>query len=69
MIDLGPHTRFIVVAYVLAAAVLAALIVWLYADGRRLAARLKELDERGVKRRSATRGGQTPSGAGGSNAA
>lgn len=47
------HTGFIVASYALAAAVLAALVVWVVVDGRTLRARLAALEARGVRRRSA----------------
>lgn len=50
--NLGPHADFIVAAYAIAIAVIAALIVWValdYAAQRRI---LRRLEERGVTRRS-----------------
>lgn len=52
MPDLGPHAAFIIASYVLVVLVLAALIAWLIADGRRQASRLAELESRGVKQRA-----------------
>lgn len=51
--DLGTHASFIWAAYALTALVIAALFSWLLVDGRRQSAALKDLDARGVKRRSA----------------
>lgn len=51
--DLGSHASFIWAAYAITALVIAALIGWLFADGQRQRAALKDLDARGVKRRSA----------------
>jgi heme exporter protein D len=51
--DLGTHASFIWAAYALTALVIAALLLWLLADGGRQRAALKDLDARGVKRRSA----------------
>jgi heme exporter protein D len=51
-IDLGPHAAFIWMSYAAVAVVVAALIVWLVADGRRQHAALKDLEARGVRRRS-----------------
>ena len=51
--DLGTHASFIWAAYAVTALVIAALIGWLFADGQRQRTALKDLDGRGVKRRSA----------------
>lgn len=51
--DLGTHASFIWAAYAVTALVIAALIGWLFADGQWQRAALKDLDARGVKRRSA----------------
>jgi heme exporter protein D len=51
-IDLGPHAAFIWMSYAATAVVLAALIGWLIADGRRQQGALKDLEVRGVRRRS-----------------
>ena len=51
--DLGSHASFIWAAYAVTAFVIAALVGWLLTDGQRQRAALKELDARGVKRRSA----------------
>jgi heme exporter protein D len=50
--DLGPHASFIWAAYALTALVIGALVTWLLVDGRRQRAALKDLDARGVRRRS-----------------
>lgn len=50
--DLGPHAAFIWISYAAVAAVLAALIVWLLADGRAQQRRLDDMEARGVRRRS-----------------
>ncbi|HEV3372646.1 MAG TPA: heme exporter protein CcmD [Xanthobacteraceae bacterium] len=60
--DLGPHAAFIVIAYGLAALVVAAMIAWIVVDYRRQTRSLAELEARGVTRRSertATRGETT----------
>jgi heme exporter protein D len=52
MMNLGPHATFIVAAYVVATLIVAALLIWIvrdYAAQRRL---LRELENRGVTRRS-----------------
>ncbi|MES2198252.1 MAG: heme exporter protein CcmD [Pseudomonadota bacterium] len=49
---LGPHASFVVTSYVLAAAVVLVLIVWIAIDYRRQKARLRELEASGVTRRS-----------------
>jgi heme exporter protein D len=53
MIDLGPHALFIVCAYFGVALVVAALIGWTLWDARRTEQRLKDLEARGIRRRSA----------------
>lgn len=50
--ELGAHASFIWAAYALTALVIAALISWLLVDGRRQRTALKDLDARGVRRRS-----------------
>ena len=52
MIDLGPHSIFILAAYGAVAIVLAALIGWLLMDGRRQKNRLADFEARGIRRRS-----------------
>jgi heme exporter protein D len=49
--NLGPHADFIVVAYVVAAAVIAALIAWVLLDHRAQRLMLADLEARGVSRR------------------
>jgi heme exporter protein D len=49
---LGPYASFIVTSYVLVAAVVLILIVWIGVDYRRQQARLRELEASGVTRRS-----------------
>jgi heme exporter protein D len=51
--DLGPHAAFIWSSYAIVGVTIAVLIAWLYADGRRQGAALKDLEARGVKRRTA----------------
>ena len=50
--DLGPYTSFVLTSYLLAAAVVAILIGWIALDYRSQTRRLRELEERGVVRRS-----------------
>jgi len=52
--DLGPHAAFIWASYGAVAVALAALVAWLFLDGREQQRRLNELAARGVTRRSAT---------------
>jgi heme exporter protein D len=52
MMALGPYTSFIVMSYVVAAAVVLILIAWIAVDYRRQKARLRELEASGVVRRS-----------------
>jgi heme exporter protein D len=51
--DLGPHSAFIVAAYLVAMAVLAALVAWVWLDHRAQRRILADLEKRGVSRRSA----------------
>lgn len=48
--NLGPHTSFIIIAYAIAVAVVAALIVWVVVDGRAQKRTLEDLEARGVRR-------------------
>ena len=49
---LGPYASFIVTSYVVVAAVVLILILWIAIDYRRQKARLRELEASGVVRRS-----------------
>jgi heme exporter protein D len=49
---LGPYASFIVTSYVLVAAVVLILILWISIDYRRQKQRLRELEASGVVRRS-----------------
>jgi heme exporter protein D len=49
---LGPYASFIVTSYVLVAAVVLMLILWIAIDYRRQKARLRALEASGVVRRS-----------------
>jgi heme exporter protein D len=49
---LGPYASFIVTSYVLVAAVVLILVVWVAIDYRRQKQRLRELETSGVVRRS-----------------
>jgi heme exporter protein D len=53
MIELGPHAPYIVWSYAGVALLLAILIGYVLWDARRVHARLRALQERGVRRRSA----------------
>jgi heme exporter protein D len=50
--SLGPYASFIVTSYLAAAVVVALLIGWIALDYRTQKQRLRELEERGVSRRS-----------------
>jgi heme exporter protein D len=50
--SLGPYASFIVTSYVLVAAVVLILIIWIAVDYRRQRARLRDLEARGIIRRS-----------------
>ena len=54
--DFGPHAAFIWISYAAVAAMIAVLIAWLIADGRRQAAALEKLERGGIKRRSSSGG-------------
>ena len=54
MMDLGPHAVFIWASYGAVTLVIGGLILWLLADGRRQDAALKDLEARGVRRRSSS---------------
>lgn len=49
---LGPYASFILTSYLLAAAVVALLIGWIALDYRSQTRRLRDLEQRGVVRRS-----------------
>jgi heme exporter protein D len=49
---LGPYASFIVTSYLVVAAVVLVLIVWIAIDYRRQKARLRELEASGMVRRS-----------------
>jgi heme exporter protein D len=51
--ELGPNAAFILAAYAAFAIVIAALLLWLVMDGRRQQRQLRDLEARGVTRRSA----------------
>lgn len=53
MMELGPHAEFIIWAYAGVALLIAGLVCYLAWDARRVAARLRALDDRGIRRRSA----------------
>ncbi len=50
--QLGPYASFILTSYALVAAVVLMLIIWIAIDYRRQKERLRELEARGVVRRS-----------------
>ncbi len=50
--SLGPYASFIVTSYAAAALVVAILIGWITLDYRNQTQRLRELEERGITRRS-----------------
>jgi heme exporter protein D len=60
--DLGPHAAFIELAYGIATAIVAALILWVVVDHRRQLRRLAELEARGLVRRSERPSGKVESG-------
>lgn len=50
---IGQHAPFIIAAYLVVIATVGGLAAWLIGEGRTLAARIAELEARGVRRRSA----------------
>ncbi|WP_082770630.1 heme exporter protein CcmD [Bradyrhizobium sp. CCH5-F6] len=52
IMSLGPYASFIVTSYAAAAVVVAILIGWVMVDYRSQTQRLRELEERGITRRS-----------------
>lgn len=52
MIDLGPHAVFIIWAYIGVTVAIVALIAWVVLSGRRVEARIAELEAQGVRRRA-----------------
>ncbi|MEQ1651564.1 MAG: heme exporter protein CcmD [Hyphomicrobium sp.] len=56
--DLGPHAAFIWLSYAVVTLVVAGMIAWLVADGRRQLAALADLEARGVRRRSSASGSE-----------
>ncbi len=50
--DLGPHAAFIIASYVAAGLVVIGLIVWVLADHDAQRRLIKDLEARGIKRRS-----------------
>ncbi|RTL54082.1 MAG: heme exporter protein CcmD [Bradyrhizobiaceae bacterium] len=57
--SLGPYASFIVASYALVALVVLGLIAWIAADQRRQQNALRDLEARGVTRRSAAKAGDT----------
>jgi len=55
ILDLGPYAGFIVAAYAAALGVVVALIVWIVVDHRAQQRTLKDLEARGIARRSAVK--------------
>jgi heme exporter protein D len=58
--DFGPHAAFIVAAYVVSAAVVAGLAIWVVADYLAQTRTLADLETRGVRRRSDAAGQGPP---------
>jgi heme exporter protein CcmD len=53
MIELGPYADYILWAYAGVSLLVGGLIAWVAYDARRVAAKLKSLEEGGIRRRSA----------------
>ena len=56
MSELGPHGGFILAAYLATVVVIGGLVCWVILDGRAIRRRLKDLEARGIRRRSASKG-------------
>ncbi|MBT9290879.1 heme exporter protein CcmD [Prosthecodimorpha staleyi] len=63
MAGLGPHWGFIVAAYLVTAVVVLGLIVWIRADLAAQRRTLKDLEARGLRRRSDAAKAVTPAAA------
>jgi heme exporter protein D len=57
-LELGPHAAFIVGSYAAAALIVLALIGWVVLDHRAQAKQLRDLEARGISRRSARQAGK-----------
>jgi heme exporter protein D len=55
ILNLGPYAGFIIAAYAVALGVVVGLIVWIVADHRAQQRTLKDLEARGIGRRSAVK--------------
>ena len=55
ILNLGPYAGFIIAAYAAALGVVVALIVWIVVDHRAQQRTLKDLEARGIARRSAVK--------------
>ena len=56
--ELGPHAAFIVGSYAAAALIVLALVGWVILDHRAQTRHLRDLEARGVSRRSARQAGK-----------
>jgi heme exporter protein D len=56
MPDLGPHAVFIIAAYTVTFAAVAALALFIVADDRKQRRLIADLEARGIRRRSASAG-------------
>jgi heme exporter protein D len=59
-VSLVPHAGFIIAAYAIAGAVVAAMVAWVISDYRGQRRLLADLESRGVTRRSDRRVQETP---------
>jgi len=51
--SLGPHAGFILAAYAVSAVIVLAVVGWILADGVLLRRQMRDLEARGIRRRSA----------------
>ncbi len=54
MSGFGAHAAFVAAAYLAAAAIVLALVIWIRIDGARLRLRIAALEAAGIRRRSAS---------------
>ncbi|WP_018182998.1 heme exporter protein CcmD [Kaistia granuli] len=59
---LGPHAGFILAAYGVTIVIVLALVGWILLDGRMLRGQLADLEARGIRRRSARKAADHPTG-------
>ena len=61
MIDLGPHTAFILGSYAVSALAIGGLTAWIWLDGKALRRAIADLEAKGARRRSRPGSGDSTS--------